>query len=296
MDRGLVSWIIFIALCIIWGSSFILMKKSLEVLGPYELASLRIAGAGLFLLPLFVRSWNRVPKNKIPLVFLSGLTGSLFPAFFFSVAQQHVESSLAGSLNALTPIFVIVLGAVFFRTRTATRQVLGILLSFAGSILLYTGRSGFALDTGIFYAFLILLATLAYGINVNLVNRYLVGIPSLDIAVVAIVLISLPSAVILYLTGYFSSDFHDTAFQQATGYVLLLGVLGTGLASVIFYILIKKAGPVFSSMVTYGIPVIANIWGFIFGERVGIWQVACLSLILAGVFLATRKPQSVKNQ
>jgi drug/metabolite transporter (DMT)-like permease len=227
------------------------------------------------------------------LVFISGLMGSLFPAYFFCVAQEHVESSLAGSLNALTPIFVIVLGALFFRTRTATIQVLGILLSFCGSILLYAGHSGFSIDSGIFYAFLILLATLAYGVNVNLVNRYLTGISSSDIAVVAIVLIAIPATIVLGLTDFFERDPGISGFQKAVTYTVLLGILGTSLASVIFYMLIKRAGPVFSSMVTYGIPLVANFWGFVFGERVGLWQILCLLLILAGVFLATRKPKSV---
>lgn len=295
MDRGLLSWIIFAGLCFIWGSSFILMKQSLEVLGSFEVASLRIASAGLVLTPFFINSWRRIPRGKILLVFVSGLMGSLFPAYFFCVAQEHVESSLAGSLNALTPIFVIVLGALFFRTRTATGQVLGILLSFCGSILLYAGHSGFSIDSGIFYAFLILLATLAYGINVNLVNRYLTGISSADIAVVAIVLIAIPASIVLGFTDFFGRDAGNPGYQEAVFYTILLGVLGTSLASVIFYMLIKRSGPVFSSMVTYGIPVVANFWGFVFGERVGLWQILCLGLILAGVFLATRKPKSAPS-
>lgn len=294
MDRGFVSWLIFTGLCLIWGSSFILMKQSLEGLSAYEVASLRIASAGLVMIPFLPRAWRRIPGNKFSLIFLSGLMGSLFPAYFFCIAQQHVESSLAGSLNALTPIFVIALGAIFFRTNTAANQVLGILLSFTGSILLYAGHADIMPDAGIFHAFLIVLATLAYGVNVNVVNRYLTEVNSRDIAVVAIVLIALPSLVILCFTGFFSRDIHDPAFRNAVFYTVMLGVFGTSLASVIFYMLIKRAGPVFSSMVTYGIPVVANIWGFLFGEHVGPWQISCLILILAGVYLATRKPKQEK--
>lgn len=289
LSRDLLSWLLFISLCLIWGSSFMLMKSGMARLTSYEVASLRIASAGFIMAPWAFSALRKIPRKMLVPVFTSGLLGSLFPAYFYCIAQEKVESSLAGSLNSLTPIFVIILGALFFKARTGTRQVLGVLVSFSGSVLLFTSQPGFGLESHGLSILLIVLATMAYGLNVNVVNRFLVGLSSLDIAAVALFLIAFPAAAILLNTGFTDLDFRDPGILASCGFAVLLGISGTAMASVLFYILIKRAGMVFASMVTYGIPVVANLWGIYYGEQVGLLQAFCLLLILSGVYLATRK-------
>lgn len=266
-----------------------MMKEGLEHLSAFQVASLRIISSGLVLSPVAYRSFKQIPGNKIFITFMSGVLGSLFPAYLFCIAEQGIDSALAGVLNSLTPIFVIIVGAIFFQSKTSTNKVIGILVAFTGSVLLFFSQPDFSENSNIFYVLLVVLATAMYGINVNMVHRYLNNIPSLQIAALALTLNAIPALIVLYFTGYFQLDFSDRGILFSTGYSFILGVFGTAIASIIFYMLIKRAGAVFSSMVTYGIPFVAIMWGVIYGEKIGWKQVICLLIILAGVYLANRK-------
>ncbi len=288
MNSKIVNWIIFISLSIIWGSSFILMKEGLKYLTAYQVASLRIISSGLVLLPIAYKSYRQIPRNKILYTFMSGVLGSLLPAYLFCIAEQGIDSALAGVLNSLTPIFVIIVGAIFFQSKTSPNKVWGILIAFAGSVLLFFSQPGFSTNSNSFYVALVVIATIMYGINVNMVHRHLHHIPSLQIASLALTLNALPAAIVLYFTGYFKLQFSH-GILVSTGYAFLLGIGGTAIASVIFYMLIKRAGAVFASMVTYLIPIVAIIWGYFYGEVIGWKQVGGLMVILAGVYLANRR-------
>lgn len=266
-----------------------MMKEGLLYLTAYQVAALRIVSAGIVLLPWALRSLKEVPKNKILIIFMSGVMGSLLPAFLFCVAEEGIDSALAGTLNSLTPIFVIIVGAIFFKSKTSANKVFGIIIAFTGSILLLLSKGHLQESQNLLYISFIVLATIFYGINVNMVHKHLHDIGSLQIAAVALTLNAVPALVVLYFTGYFSQSLTDPGILYSTGHAALLGIFGTAIASIIFYVLIKRAGAVFSSMVTYGIPVIANFWGMIYGEEVGWKQFACLALILTGVYVANRK-------
>lgn len=290
MKKGFLNWFIFITLSIIWGSSFILMKEGLKSLSAYQVASLRIVFSGLVLLPTAIKVFRRIPKDKIKVIFLSGLFGSLLPAYLFCIAEEGIDSALAGTLNSLTPIFVIIMGALFFKSKTSTNKVLGIIISFTGSILLLLSKGNMQSNQNLLYISYIVLATVFYGINVNMVHRHLKDIGSLQIAAVALTLNAIPALLVLTGTGYFNLPLTDGAVLYSTAASAVLGILGTAVASIIFYMLVKRAGAVFAAMVTYGIPVVANFWGLIYGEEVGWKQFTCLVIILAGVYIANRKP------
>jgi drug/metabolite transporter (DMT)-like permease len=302
------NWFIFIALSLIWGSSFILMMKGLVSLNAYQVASLRIVFSGVVLLPVAIRHIGSIPKSKLFVIFLSGLQGSLLPAYLFCIAETKIDSSLAGSLNALTPVFVILMGALFFNTRVAGNKILGICISFAGSILLFFAQP-FSSHAGssVLYTLLVIVATMLYGLNVNMVGKYLKGIPSLHIAAIALSLCAIPALIVLYFTGYFGQAIFSKPMLIATGYTFILGVLGTAFASIFFYVLMKRAGMVFASMVTYAIPAVAIMWAILdnhkdiifagnlpFGEIMTVifyawWkQFVCLIIILFGVYMANR--------
>lgn len=294
MNSKLINWLIFIALSFIWGSSFILMKEGLVHLTAYQVASLRIVCSGVVLLPVAYKSFREIPGNKIFITFMSGMLGSLLPAYLFCIAEQGIDSALAGVLNSLTPIFVIIIGALFFQSKTSTNKVIGILIAFSGSILLFFSQESLSEPTNAMYIMFVVIATMMYGINVNMVHRHLSHIPSVRIAALALTLNAIPALLVLYFTGYFSLDFSDKGILASSGFSAVLGIFGTTIASVIFYVLIKRAGAVFSSMVTYGIPFVAIMWGIIYGENIGWKQVLSLLIILSGVYIANRNWKKVK--
>lgn len=265
------------------------MKEGLVSLSPYQVASLRIVFSGVVLLPTALKFFRHVPKDKIFIIFLSGLLGSLLPAYLFCIAEEGIDSALAGTLNSLTPIFVIITGALIFKSKTSANKVLGIIVSFTGSILLLLSKGHMQENQNLLYISYVVLATIFYGINVNMVHRYLHNIGSLQIAAVALTLNAIPALIVLAATGYFSLPLTEKGVLLSTGAAAVLGIMGTAVASIIFYMLVKRAGAVFASMVTYGIPVVAIIWGVIYKEDVGWKQVLCLALILAGVYVANRK-------
>ena len=291
----MVNIFIFILLSLVWGSSFILMKEGLVGLTALQVASFRIISSGLILMPIAFKSFNKIPRQKIGLIFLSGLLGSLLPAYLFCIAEQKIDSSLAGTLNALTPIFAIIIGALFFKTNTARNKIIGIAISFLGSILLFFAQPSFSENSNISNVALVIIATICYGVNVNMVGKFLRDIPSVNIVSVALLLNAIPAAIVLYFTGYFKEDIFSKVMLVSTGYTIILGVIGTAAASVIFYMLIKRAGVVFSSMVTYAIPVVALFWGVIYGEFVGWKQIASLLVLLSGVYIANKHKKLASN-
>lgn len=288
MRERLINWGLFIVLCFIWGSSFMLMKLGIHELDPYQVASIRLFSAGLVLFPFAFKALQQIPRNKVFYAILSGLLGSFFPAYLFTIAQTRIDSSLAGILNALTPLFTIILGVLFFRLKASGRKWTGIIIGFIGlSLLPFAANKGISLND-FSYALLVLLATVFYGINVNMVGNYLKSVNSLHIAALAFVFLMIPSAIILYVTGYFEHSLTDPRLVKATAASAVLGVMGTAVASIIFYMLLKRAGALFASTVTYGIPFVAIFWGLIDNETITALQVGCLGIILSGVYLANR--------
>ncbi len=287
------NWIIFLLLSLIWGSSFILMKQGLKGLSAFEVASLRMLSAGIALLPIALKHFRKIPKNKLGYVFLSGVLGSLLPAYLFCFAEIELESSLAGVLNSLTPIFVVITGALFFKQKAETLKIIGILISLLGSALLFFTPTGPIGMQQLGYGMLVVIATMCYALNVYLVASQLQKIPSLHIAAVALLVNALPALVILLFTGYFAHDFSVDKILYSSLAACVLGVFGTALASIMFYMLIKRSGPVFSSLITYAIPVVAILWGVYFGEETGIYQIMGLLVLLTGVYLVIKRKRTV---
>lgn len=287
------NWIIFLLLSLIWGSSFILMKQGLKGLSAFEVASLRMLSAGIALLPIALKHFRKIPKNKLGYVFLSGVLGSLLPAYLFCFAEIELESSLAGVLNSLTPIFVVITGALFFKQKAEALKIIGILISLLGSALLFFTPTGPIGMQQLGYGMLVVIATMCYALNVYLVASQLQKIPSLHIAAVALLVNALPALVILLFSGYFAHDFSVDKILYSSLAACVLGVFGTALASIMFYMLIKRSGPVFSSLITYAIPVVAILWGVYFGEETGIYQIMGLLVLLTGVYLVIKRKRTV---
>jgi len=285
----LISWGIFILLCIIWGSSFILMKASKNELTWAQIASLRIFSAGIVMLPFAFFHFSRIPLKKMPLVILSAVCGNLLPAYLFAGAiAKNIDSGLAGILNSLTPICVVVTGIIFFKSKTEKRKTFGVLIGFAGlTLLMLAGKGGISFEN-VEYTLWILLATILYGFNINIVGHYLKDINPIHLAVVSIACMIIPTGIVLWQGNFLQLPFDDDATLLAVINSVMLGIAGTAIATALFYILVKKAGGLFASLVTYGIPFVALTWGFIFGENITMLQIGCLGIILSGVYLANR--------
>jgi len=287
-NRGMLfNGILFTVLCIIWGSSFILIKEGLTKLSAYQVATIRILSASIVLLPVAVRHWKNIPRNKLGYVFLSGLLGSFIPAYLFCLAETKIDSSLAGFLNSLTPIFTIFTGLLFFGQVFQLHKMIGVLIALAGMGVLLFAKGNINWQYLSFASFA-LVATVLYGLNINLVGRHLQQTGSLAVVAVSFGLLLVPCLVILWATGYFSLPLTHKQFIFSSSASALLGIMGTAVATILFYILIKRSGGLFASMVTYGIPFVALSWGMLAGETINAWQVVGLVIILGGVYVTTR--------
>ncbi len=289
MNTKLYSWFLFFILCFIWGSSFILMKEGLRELTAYEVAAMRMLSAGVILLPFALKGFRAIQRKDVLTIIITGLLGSFIPAILFCVAETKIDSALAGMLNALTPLFVITVGALFFKSTVPWKKFLGVLVGFSGMLLLFFSREGGSGMGNLSYAILILVATFCYGLNVNIISHRLKHVGSLNIAAVAFVSLIIPALLVLFVSGFFHHSFSDLSFIKASGASAVLGIFGTAVASILFYMLMKRAGPLFSSMVTYGIPFVAVAWGLYAGETITLSQLFGLLIILLGVYLANRQ-------
>jgi drug/metabolite transporter (DMT)-like permease len=286
VNNRAINWSIFLLLSLTWGSSFILMKIGLEALSPYQVASLRLFSAGIALLPFFFKYIRQTPLNKIPVIILSGILGNLLPAYLFCIAETRIDSALAGILNGLVPLMSLLAGFFLFRAPIVRQQLLGIFTGLLGVVLLFVVKG---VDTGYwYYGLWIVLATICYGINIALVHHHLKGYSSLQLGSIALFFCAIFGLPVLMYTGFFDLLSGPAIPWRSLTASITLGILGSGIASVLFYILINKAGALFASMVTYALPVVAIGWGLLAGERISFLQVLCLGVILAGVYIVNK--------
>ncbi|MEP7318727.1 MAG: DMT family transporter [Panacibacter sp.] len=293
LGRSFTGWLLFILISLIWGSSFILMKIGLQSLTAYQVATIRILSASIVLMPFAYKAFKNVEKKKVGQVILSGLLGSFFPAFLYCIAETKIDSSLAAILNSLTPMFAIIAGVSFFKLKAGTQKIKGVVIGFLGLALLpFTTQTGIDLKD-LQYALLVLLATICYALNVNMVNKNLHDISSLHIASLAFSFLLLPALIILIATGYFNLPLTTVPYIKATLAAAILGTIGTAIASVLFYMLLKQTGVLFTSLVTYAIPIVAVMWGLLYGESITLAETGCLAIILSGVYLVNKKEKVV---
>ncbi|UBM62824.1 EamA family transporter [Candidatus Sulfidibacterium hydrothermale] len=290
-QQQLLSYAILFGLMLTWGSSFILIKKSLLYFSGTEVGLLRVFITFLFLLPFALRELKNVHRNYFWLLFLSGIIGSVIPALLFAIAETRIESGLAGTLNSLTPLFTLLIGLSFFGFKTRFINVLGVFIGLTGAAGLMITASGGHLGGNFWYAFLVVIASLCYAINVNLVKKYFVGLNSMQITVMTFFYIGIPVLVYILLFTRIPEKL-VTKPEAWTGmiYLGILSIVGTGLALIAFNKLIKLSSPVFASSVTYVIPIVAILWGFIDGEHFSTIYFFWMALILGGVYLVNATP------
>ena len=283
-----IKWGYLLLLSLIWGSSFILIKKGLVGLTAFQLGSLRIIFAALFLLVIGFRSLVKIPHHQWKYIALTSLFGTFIPAYLFAIAQTQIDSSISSILNSLTPLNTLLIGVLFFRLDFRRNQIFGVLIGLVGSALLIWNGAVHHPNQNYYYAFLVLIASICYATNVNLIKKYLSDLPPLSITTGNFLVLLFPALAVLYSTDFFAMTY-GVEVQESMLYILILGVLGTGIANIIFFKLIQISSPVFATSVTYLIPVVAFFWGMLDQELLTPVQLFGAFIVLVGVYLSARK-------
>ena len=285
MEKSIKNYIVLVLLAIIWGSSFILMKRGLDVYSYTQVAALRLFIAFLSLTPFLLKAFKVVKKKHIVPIVVMALFGNGIPAFLFTKAQTQLDSSLVGILNSLVPLFTLLLGVYFFRTRPT--NIVGIIIGLCGAVFLTYSTMGGGVEINS-YVYLVILATIMYAISINVIKKYLHDLDALSISSLAFLVIGPFSAIYIFNTDFMALSVTNEGLE-ALLYITLLAVVGTSSAVVILNQLISRSSAIFASSVTYLIPIVAIFWGIFDGEKVTLIHLLSVVIILGGVYLVNKK-------
>lgn len=287
INSNIVNWSIVLTLAFIWGSSFILMKRGLEVFSYTQVADLRLGLAWISLLPFVWNKFKKTPRHFwIPLAIV-GLFGNAIPAFLFTKAQTQLDSSLTGILNALVPLFTLIIAVFVFKTKVKLHNIFGILIGLAGAIWLIAG-DGVAIQN-IHYAWFVVIATVCYAISLNTIKNYLQEMRPIDIAGLAFLFVGPLMIIHLFTSDFIEIMITNDQACSALGYVFILATFGTSIALVIFNKLLARTTAIFASSVTYLIPIFAIMWGIFDGEHITLQYIFGTAIIFAGIFLVNKQ-------
>ena len=288
------KWFYLIALSLIWGSSFILIKKALVGLEASQLGSLRIIFSSIF---IFLIAWKNIfsiKKIEWKWITISAFLGSFFPAFLFAFAEKEIDSSVASIINSIVPLNTLILGMIIFKIESTKRQIIGVLIGFFGTYLLISSGLKLNPDQNYNYAGLVILCSFLYALNVNIIKKYLQHLSALTITVGHFTAIILPAVLVFLFSDFEFSSLEKDEVKTSVFYVFILALFGTALAKIIFNKLIKISSPVFASSVTYSMLIVSIFWGIVDGEKFSIYQLIATLIIVFGVIL-TNKKAKIKN-
>ncbi len=288
MEKSFKNYIILILLSVVWGSSFILMKRGLVAYDYMQVAALRLFIAFLSLTPFMLNAIKAVQRKHLLAIVAMALFGNGMPAFLFTKAQTELDSSVIGILNSLVPLFTLLLGVYFFKTKPTKRNIAGIIIGLFGAVVLVYSTMGGGIEINN-YVFLVILATVMYAISINVIKKYLHDLDALSITALAFLLIGPLSTIYIFNTNFLEIATTTNQGIIALGYIALLAVACTSAAVVIFNKLISQSTAIFASSVTYLIPIVAIFWGIVDGEKVALIHLLSVVIILSGVYLVNKK-------
>lgn len=291
-SEKILGWAILVFLALVWGSSFILIKRGLLAFSPSQIGGLRLSIAGLVAIPLVWGKASRVPRNAWVWIVVVGIVGNAIPAVLFPFAETRLNSATVGVLNSMSPIFVLIFGFLFFQFRFSLLQITGVAMGFGGVLMLILlGDQDISLEDNLLYTGAAILATVGYGLTTNVMKRYLNEVPATIAPTFALLFMGLPFAIYLLVDGHLGEAFvkHGQQAWISLGYIVILGALGTALALVLFYKLVQISDPIIAASVTYLIPIVALFWGWIDGEHLTGLQYLGIGIILAGVWLVNSR-------
>lgn len=287
------KWFLLLIIALTWGSSFILIKKSLLVFSPYEIGAFRVAVSGLILGYIGFPTLRKMEKKTLFWVALTDFFGNFLPMYLFPIAQTRVSSSMAGILDSLVPVFVLILGFFLFGIKSKWLQVFGALIGFAGAAMLMYISETTSEESKIGYALLVVLATACYAVAGLIIKEKLQHVPSVKLSGAVFSVWMIPSLIILIFSGFFNDFEANPQTWEALGYLSILTVVGTAIAMILYYKLIQKTSAVFASSVTYLLPLVAVVWGLLDGEKFSVWYVIGGLLILWGIYLIREKKKDI---
>jgi len=288
MDHKQLRWVYLFALSIIWGSSFILMKYALVGLSAVQVGALRVLITAVFLVLIGIKRVFKIDKRHWYYLTLNGVIGSFIPAFLMAYTVERMDSSIVSILNSLTPLNTLIFGALLFGFGFRKRQLIGVLIGLVGTLMLILKGAELNPNQDYFYSSFIIVASICYALNINILKKYLYDLDALSITVANFIILIIPSILILWFT-----DFHNTfevndSSLKGLFYLSILAVVGTGLAKLMFNRLIQISSPIFSASVTYIIPIVAITWGVLDGETITLYQLFAAFTILLGVYVVNK--------
>lgn len=288
-DANLYSILVLIFLSIIWGSSFILIKKGLIAFSPIQVGAIRVFFASIILLPFAVKNYKKYFSKYKYLFLIFAVLSNLSPAILFALAESEISSSLAGILNALTPIFTFIVGALFFGTEKRINQIFGLILGIFGSVLLIVVGSSGEIGEINYFSLFVVLATLFYGISANIVKRFFQDVHPIALTSLAFMTLIPISIIILITTDTFSVLQNNESAYESLFFLFILGVVGTAFALILFNKVIQTTSAVFASTVTYLIPIVAVMWGVIDNEPIFLIHIIGMIVIIVGIYFVNYK-------
>ncbi|MDB5226371.1 MAG: putative permease, superfamily [Bacteroidota bacterium] len=284
------DWIMFTALSVVWGFSFYFIKKGLEVFHPVQVAAFRMSIAFLSLVPLIIWNYKKlnIPASKWKFIPLLGLFGNLIPAILFCTAETKIDSGLTGIMNGTTPLFALLFGSLFFRVPLTQNKIIGVAVGFIGALIIVLSKQTSITEINI-YILMPLVATICYGINANIFKANFQDENPIVLALLQYTFVAPFALAYLYFTGAFHQMIQQPVIcWHSLKYLLLLGILGTAYAQVIFNILTQRTSALFATMTTYLIPLVSIIVGLLDNEKILPIHFGGLMIILIGVYVGSR--------
>lgn len=290
MKINVLAYLLLFVLVIIWGTSFFLIKKAVMYYSPLETGLLRVSFAFILLMPFAFSHLKKINKRQAWICFLSGTIGIALPSILYAIAEKGIDSATAGVLNSLTTLFTLIVGLLFFRLKTRWYNIAGVIIGLAGAFGLISVSGNNSFQFNFQYAILVILATFLYAFNTNIIKSWLKDVKPLTITVFSVFFTGIITTVILLgFTDFLSETLHFPEKINGIGYTAILGMLGTGIAMILFNKLIQITSAVFAASVTYLMPVVALLWGYWDGEKIGERQILWIVFIIAGILLVNTK-------
>lgn len=288
------KWFLLFVIALTWGSSFMLIKKSLVAFTPYEIGAIRVVGSGLLFAFIGVPALFKMSRKTIIWVTIAGFFGNFLPMFLFPIAQTQVSSSLAGILDSLVPVFVMVFGFLLFGIKSKKSQVIGAIIGFLGAASLIYFSEGNTEDSKFWYTMLVVLAGASYGVNAVVIKERIPNLNAIKLTAAVYSIWAVPALVILYFTGLVQNFEMEPAYTEPISYLAFLTFFGTAIAMLLYFKLIQDTSAVFASTASYLLPIVAVIWGVLDGEKFSFWYIFGGTLILIGIYLIREKKKNPK--
>ena len=298
MDQSKLKYVYLIILSLIWGSSFILIKKALGVgeeeliLQPLQLGAMRTIISGVILIAIGWKSFITTDKAKWKWLAVSGFLGTFFPAFLFAYAQTEIDSAISAILNSTVPLISLIMGAIIFGIAFTRNQLIGVIIGLAGGIGLVIAGMKSHPDQNYLFAGLVFIACICYASNVNIIKKYLQNVQPLAIATGNFIFIVPFAFVVFFASDGATIEFATSRVQESFIYIIILCIFGTVTAKIMFNKLVQISNPVFASSVTYLMPIISVMWGLLDHGNFSIWQLFASLIIMVGVYLVNKKTKT----